>query len=103
MSSKQKNRNKSEIRERNQADDDNEDVYERYNSVRYEEYNEQDQRAINRIITCCDISKTKFFWLIIMFVMIISGAATGLIVYFVLITGKQMVFISFTFSLCTKI
>ena len=54
MSKKQKSREQSEIRRQknDQDDEDNESgIYERYTSIRYEEYNEDEKSEINKIIT----------------------------------------------------
>ena len=54
MSKKQKSREQSEIRrqEHDQDDEDNESgIYERYTSIRYEEYNKDEKSEINKIIT----------------------------------------------------
>ena len=54
MSKKQKSREQSEIRRQkyDQDDEDNESgIYERYTSIRYEGYNEDEKSEINKIIT----------------------------------------------------
>ena len=54
MKNEQKSGDKSEIqgRKHNKDDDDDESgIYERYTSVRYDEYNEQEKDEINKTIT----------------------------------------------------
>ena len=106
MRSKQKSQAKSAIEApmRDQSDaSDHSGVYERYESVRYAEYEEQNKIQIDTkpttvtiifldrdwfLIKCSDIPKSKLFWLILLLVLIIAGAAGGLIVYYALVRGS---------------